>query len=602
MTAVDAQLLARAQEWANADPDPATAAELRALLEAVQSAQDPSITAQAVQELQDAFAGTLQFGTAGLRAALGAGPNRMNRVVVRRAAAGLAAFLLAQASEAAEPYRPRAVVGFDARHNSDIFAQETAAIFTAAGIETFLMPSALPTPLLAFAVRALGCEGGVMVTASHNPPQDNGYKVYLGGRAVDESGRGSQIVAPYDALIAQQIDAVGPLDSIELAPSGWQTVASEIIAAYAQGLLELLKPEQFPARELKIVLTPMHGVGGETAEQVLRSAGFNDVSQVSAQAAPDPDFPTVAFPNPEEPGALDLALQTAEQLGADIVLANDPDADRAAVAAVDPSSGQWRMLRGDEVGALLGAHLVARSAATPAHPAAPAHPDSPALPAAEGETAVPRGVFANSIVSSRLLARIAAANDFEHHQTLTGFKWISRVPGLSYGYEEALGYCVAPSLVRDKDGISAALLIAELAADAKAQGRTIFDALDDLALRHGLHASDQLSVRVADLGLLSAMMNRLREHPPQSFGGSAVDAAIDLAAGSESLPPTDGLLYLTKNSSRVIIRPSGTEPKLKCYLEVIVPVDSAADLPAAKRAARAELDSVLDDVREALGL
>lgn len=587
MTAVDAQLLARAQEWADADPDPATAAELRALLEAARSEQDASINAQAVQELQDAFAGTLQFGTAGLRAALGAGPNRMNRVVVRRAAAGLAAFLLAQANEATEAYRPRAVVGFDARHNSDIFAQETAAIFTAAGIETFLMPSALPTPLLAFAVRALGCEGGVMVTASHNPPQDNGYKVYLGGRAVDDSGRGSQIVAPYDALIAEQIEAVGPLPSIKLAESGWQPVAPEVIAAYSQGLLELLKPEQFPARELKIVLTPMHGVGGETAEQVLRSAGFNDVSQVTAQAAPDPDFPTVAFPNPEEPGALDLALQTAVELGADIVLANDPDADRAAVAAVDPATGDWRMLRGDEVGALLGAHIVARTAAESG---------------TTGEMPSSRGVFANSIVSSRLLARIAAANDFEHLQTLTGFKWISRVPGLSYGYEEALGYCVAPSLVRDKDGISAALLIAEFAADAKAQGRTIFDTLDDLALRHGLHASDQLSVRVADLGLLGAMMNRLREHPPLSFGDSPVDSAVDLATGSESLPPTDGLLYLTKNSSRVIIRPSGTEPKLKCYLEVIVPVDSAADLPEARRTARAELDGVLDDVREALGL
>ncbi|WP_394941373.1 phospho-sugar mutase [Psychromicrobium sp. YIM B11713] len=589
MSPVDAQLLIRAQEWAATDPDPATAAELRALLEAAESQDDANLSAQALQELQDAFSGTLQFGTAGLRAALGAGPNRMNRVVVRRAAAGLAAFLLKQSAESAEPYRPRAVVGFDARHNSDIFARETAAIFSAAGIETFLMPSALPTPLLAFAVRALGCEGGVMVTASHNPPQDNGYKVYLGGRAVDDAGRGAQIVAPFDALISAHIDAVGPLDSISLAESGWQQVPPEIIAAYQQGLIELLQPERFPARELKIVLTPMHGVGGETAEQILRAGGFNDVTQVTAQAAPDPDFPTVAFPNPEEPGALDLALQTAAELGADIVLANDPDADRAAFAAIDPSTGHWRMLRGDEVGSLLGAHTVARMAKT-------------SDPLQEVEAPSRQGVFANSIVSSRLLAKIAEANGFDHVQTLTGFKWISRVPGLNYGYEEALGYCVAPSLVRDKDGISAALLLAELAADAKAQGRTIFDTLDDLAVRHGLHASDQLSVRVADLGLLDAMMNRLREHSPVSFGGSAVESALDLAVGSETLPPTDGVLYLTRDSSRVIIRPSGTEPKLKCYLEVIVPVNSAADLPEARKAARAALDAVLDDVREALGL
>ncbi|NYE96593.1 phosphomannomutase [Psychromicrobium silvestre] len=590
MSPLDPQLLKSAQEWADADPDPATAGELRALLEAAEAHDvDPDLAAQAHQELQDAFAGTLQFGTAGLRAALGAGPNRMNRVVVRRAAAGLAAFLLEQAAQASEAYRPRAVVGFDARHNSDIFAQETAAIFTAAGIETFLMPSALPTPLLAFAVRALGCEGGVMVTASHNPPQDNGYKVYLGGRAVEESGRGSQIVAPFDALIAAKITAVGELSSIQLADSGWQSVPTELIAGYRQGLVELLKQEAFPARELKIVLTPMHGVGGETAEQVLRAGGFQDVTLVTAQAAPDPDFPTVAFPNPEEPGALDLALQTAAEVGADIVLANDPDADRAAVAALDPSSGSWRMLRGDEVGALLGAHIVARL-------------DAGRAKGGQPDTSGSRGVFANSIVSSRLLAKIAEANGFGHVQTLTGFKWISRVPGLTYGYEEALGYCVAPSLVRDKDGISAALLLAEFAADAKAAGRSIFDTLDELALRHGLHASDQLSVRVADLGLLGAMMNRLREHPPQSFGGSAVETSVDLAVGSESLPPTDGLLYLTRDGSRVIIRPSGTEPKLKCYLEVIVPVESAADAQQSRRKARAALDAVLDDVREALGL
>jgi phosphomannomutase len=580
MTSPDAELirlLDEARDWAAQDPDPATAAGLSELIQLTADG-----VAAARQELADSFSGTLQFGTAGLRAALGPGPNRMNRMVVRRAAAGFTAFLANAVEQASPGTRPRAVVGYDARYNSEIFAEETAAILTAAGVETFLMPAALPTPLLAYAVRALECDGGVMVTASHNPPQDNGYKVYLGRHAVEESGRGAQIVAPYDALIAARIDAVGPLESIVLAKDGWTVLDPSIAADYETAVAALAVPGHFPARDLKIVLTPMHGVGGETAVAVLKAAGFTDVTLVAEQAEPDPDFPTVNFPNPEEPGALDLALETASRVDADIVLANDPDADRAAVAAKDPDTGAWRMLRGDEVGALLGAHAVAR------------------LAAAGG--AAPGNVFANSIVSSRLLARIAAAAGYEHEETLTGFKWIARVPGLLYGYEEALGYCVAPSLVRDKDGISAAVLIAEFAAAAKAAGKTIFDTLDELYLVHGLHASDQLSIRVADLGLLDAMMNRLRVSPPESFGGSAVETVVDLAEGSEQLPPTDGLLYLTKDLSRVIIRPSGTEPKLKCYLEVIRSVGSAAELPQARQEARGALDSVLADVREALGL
>ncbi|WP_144661977.1 phospho-sugar mutase [Paenarthrobacter nicotinovorans] len=581
MTSSDAareQLIIDARQWAAQDPDPTTTAALLELAD-LAAAGD----AGAAQELGDSFNGTLQFGTAGLRAALGPGPNRMNRVVVRRAAAGLAAFLTEAVTTAAPGTRPRAVVGFDARYNSDIFAEETAAIFTAAGIETFLMPAALPTPLLAYAVRSLECDGGVMVTASHNPPQDNGYKVYLGRHAVAESGRGAQIVAPYDAEIAARIEAVGALESIELADSGWSVLPGSIASDYETSMAKLVDREHFPARDLKIVLTPMHGVGGGTAVSVLNAAGFTDVTLVAEQAEPDPDFPTVAFPNPEEPGALDLALAAAEEAGADIVLANDPDADRAAVAALDPATGAWRMLRGDEVGALLGAHIVARLAAS-----------------ASSDDAH-TGVFANSIVSSRLLSRIAASAGFAHEETLTGFKWISRVPGLTYGYEEALGYCVAPELVRDKDGISAAVLIAEMAAAAKAEGKSIFDTLDDLYLVHGLHASDQLSIRVADLGLLDAMMNRLRVNPPEAFGGSAVEVSTDLAEGSDALPPTDGLLYLTRDQSRVIIRPSGTEPKLKCYLEVIRPVESAAELPEARQAARTALDDVLGDVREALG-
>lgn len=586
MTSSDAEirLLNDARAWAAQDPDPVTSTSLLGLIRQVENG-----VPAARQELEDSFRGTLQFGTAGLRAALGPGPNRMNRVVVRRAAAGLADFLLSAVGESSPGTRPRAVVGYDARHNSDIFAEETAAIFTAAGIETFLMPAALPTPLLAFAVRALECDGGVMVTASHNPPQDNGYKVYLGRHAVPENGNGAQIVAPYDAAIAARINAVGPLDSIALAPSGWTILDGSLAADYERSTAALAMPAEFPARDLSIVLTPLHGVGGGTALAVLNAAGFKDITLVAEQAEPDPDFPTVSFPNPEEPGALDLALESAERLGADIVIANDPDADRAAVAAKDPDTGAWRMLRGDEVGALLGAHVAARIAA------GKAKDDGGAEEGAQG-------VFANSIVSSRLLARIATAAGYAHQETLTGFKWISRVPGLVYGYEEALGYCVAPDLVRDKDGISAALLIAELAAAAKADGKTVFDTLDELYLQHGLHASDQLSIRVADLGLLDAMMNRLRVSPPETFGSSAVEVYTDLAQGSDQLPPTDGLLYVTRDLTRVIIRPSGTEPKLKCYLEVIQHVGSAAELPAARQSVRAALDDVLRDVSEALGL
>jgi phosphomannomutase len=583
MTSSDAdfRLLNEAREWAAQDPDSRTSASLLELVRLVERG-----VPAARQELEDSFRGTLQFGTAGLRAALGPGPNRMNRVVVRRAAAGLAEFLLGAVGKTSPGTRPRAVVGYDARYNSDIFAEETAAIFTAAGIETFVMPAALPTPLLAYAVRALECDGGVMVTASHNPPQDNGYKVYLGRHAVTESGNGAQIVAPYDAEIAACINAVGPLESVDLAPGGWTVLDSSLAAGYEQATAALALPERFPARNLRIVLTPMHGVGGETAQAVLNAAGFTDVTLVAEQAEPDPEFPTVSFPNPEEPGALDLALETAERLNADIVIANDPDADRAAVAARDPDTGAWRMLRGDEVGALLGAHIATRLASAGGN---------------DGDNGS-QGVFANSIVSSRLLARIATAAGYAHEETLTGFKWISRVPGLLYGYEEALGYCVAPDVVKDKDGISAAVLIAELAAAAKADGKTVFDTLDELYLQHGLHASDQLSIRVADLGLLDAMMNRLRVNPPESFGSSAVEIFTDLAEGSEQLPPTDGLLYLTRDLTRVIIRPSGTEPKLKCYLEVIQHVGTAAELPEARQAARAALDEVLQDVSEALGL
>ncbi|RIQ14396.1 phospho-sugar mutase [Jiangella rhizosphaerae] len=554
-------VLDQARGWLADDPDPATRAELQTVLDAAAAGDDA-----AAADLADRFAGFLQFGTAGLRGAIGAGPNRMNRAVVIRAAAGLAAYLR-EARTPADGSRHRVVVGYDARYRSSDFAADTAAVLTAAGIEALVMPRLLPTPVLAFAVRHLSADAGVMVTASHNPPQDNGYKVYLGG-----PDGGSQIVSPADAGIAAHIDAVTSVASVRRAESGWTEIGEEVVTAYlaaAAGVAERGGP-----REVRIVHTSLHGVGGATAGEALLRAGFTDLHTVAEQAEPDPGFPTVAFPNPEEPGAIDLALALAQRVGADIVIANDPDADRCAVALPARDGTGWRMLHGDQVGALLGEHLARR-----------------------GRT----GVLANSIVSSRLLGRIAAAHGLEHAETLTGFKWISRVPGLAYGYEEALGYCVDPESVRDKDGISAAVLVAELAARTKAAGRTLWDVLDDLAVAHGLHATDQLSVRVDDLSLIAGAMARLRSAPPASLGGSGVVTADDLLAGDGGLPPTDGLRYLTADATRVVVRPSGTEPKLKCYLEVVVPVDGG-DVDAARAVAAGRLAAVRADVAAALGL
>ncbi|STX05020.1 phospho-sugar mutase [Kocuria rosea] len=580
----DPQLLDAARAWGAADPDPATRAELAALVEAAAAGD-----AAARAELADRFSGTLQFGTAGLRAALGAGPMRMNRVVVLRAAAGLAAHVLAVQTPAdgaaGSARRPRAVVGYDARHGSEVFAGDTAAVFTAAGIETLLLPAPLPTPVLAWSVRALEAEVGVMVTASHNPPADNGYKVYLGGRTVEPAARGCQIVAPHDRMIAERIAAVSPVEDIPRAQDGWTVLPASVEQDYLDAVLPAVLPSAAGAgRSLRVVLTPLHGVGGRTTTEALRRAGLADVHVVPEQAEPDPDFPTVAFPNPEEPGALDLALATARAVGADLVLANDPDADRVAVAVPVPGSGaggtarDWRMLRGDEVGALLGHAAAARCAGR------------------EG------AVFANSIVSSRLLGRIAAAAGIAHQETLTGFKWIARVPGLAFGYEEALGYCVAPEVVRDKDGISAAVAVAVLADELRAQGRTLLDVLDDLALAHGLYATDQLSIRVADLSRIPVMAAALRDTPPAALGGSAVVEVADLAAPGTGLPPTEGLRLLTADGTRVIVRPSGTEPKLKCYLEVVAPVAGRAALPAARAEAQERLGRIRAELEAALGL
>ncbi len=534
-----ADLLPRAAAWLADDPDPATRDELRALIAATE-AGEAKAGSDTADELADRFAGTLQFGTAGLRGILGAGPNRMNRAVVIRAAAGLTTYLRERG------HAPVVVVGFDARHGSDVFARDTAAVVTAAGGRAFLLPRPLPTPVLAFAIRHLGADAGVMVTASHNPPRDNGYKVYLGD--------GSQIVPPADAEIAACIDAVASVASVARAEGGWTVLGEEVIDAYVDAVVSVVAPGT--PRQLAVVHTAMHGVGGEIVLRAFERAGFPAPTVVEEQAAPDPDFPTVPFPNPEEPGAMDLALALARRVRPDVVIASDPDADRCAVAVRDPGAATtadpagWRMLRGDEVGVLLGAHVLARGV----------------------DPHGPHAVLARSIVSSRLLGAMAEAAGVPGAETLTGFKWIGRVPRLRYGYEEAIGYCVDPAHVADKDGISAALLVADMAAGLRARGRTLLDVLDDLARRHGVYATDALSVRVTDLSLIGVVMARLRASRLAHIGGVAVVRVDDLVAGGGGLPPTDGLRYLLADDTRVIVRPSGTEPKLKIYLEAIVPV------------------------------
>jgi phosphomannomutase len=520
---VSGDLFARAREWLAEDPDPDTRSELEALL-----------VADDVEELADRFGGRLDFGTAGLRGELGAGPNRMNRAVVIRAAAGFAAYLRERGGGTV-------VIGYDARHKSDVFARDTAEVLAGAGLGAVVLPRALPTPVLAYAIRALGCAGGIMVTASHNPPQDNGYKVYL--------GVGSQIVTPADVEIGAHIDAVGRLVDVPRG-EGWSMLGDDVLDGYVDRVAGLVDPTV--QRDLRIVYTPMHGVGRDVAAAVFEAGGFPPLIVVPLQADADPDFPTLAFPNPEEPGAMDLALAVARESAADLILANDPDADRCAVGLRDDEAeGGYRMLRGDEVGVLLAAHLIRRGVS---------------------------GTLACSIVSSSLLGKMAMDAGLPFALTLTGFKWIAQVPGLVYGYEEALGYCCDPDAVRDKDGISAGLLVAELAAQLKAEGRTLADELDSLARRHGVHATDQVAVRVEDLTIIASMMERLRATPPASLGGRAVESVDDLRAGSEQLPPTDGLRFHLAGDARVVVRPSGTEPKLKCYIEVVIPVTASVAL------------------------
>ena len=549
---LDDSLLATARAWRAEDPDPVTAEELSVLITRAQNG-DP----EAVAELVAAFDGTLQFGTAGLRGRLGPGSNRMNRIVVARAAAGLAAYLVAHGGSSV-------VVGYDARRNSDVFARDTARIMAGAGITAMVLPEALPTPVLAFAIRELGCSAGVMVTASHNPPDDNGYKVYLGD--------GSQIVPPADSEISACIAAVGSLDTIRQSDD-YQTLDGAVLDAYVARAVSLLGTG---SRDVSAVYTAMHGVGGEVFMRAVRDAGFGTPTAVAAQFAPDGRFPTVSFPNPEEPGAMDLSLADARSQHADVIIANDPDADRCAVGI--RTGDDYRMLTGDEVGALLAWWIAERGRrdGTPA-----------------------RGVYAQSIVSGTLLERIAADAGLGYATTLTGFKWISKVPDLRFGYEEALGYCCDPVAVKDKDGISASLLMLELVAALKAQGQGPQDVLDELARKFGLHETSQLSVRVSDIALIADAMARLRADPPTSLGGREVIRMDDLERGVDGLPPTDGLRFSLADA-RVIVRPSGTEPKLKCYLQVVVPVKD--EVAEARSKAESELSALRSSVAEALGL
>jgi len=524
---MDHSLEQEVKAWIADDPDPVTAAQLQQWLDAGNET-----------ELRASFNGFLQFGTAGLRGPVRPGPSGMNRAVVGRAATGIVAYMK-------ERNLTSVVIGRDARYGSEDFTFETAEIMSGAGMKVFVLPRPLPTPVLAFATNELQCDVGIMVTASHNPPQDNGYKVYLGGTVDGIHYRGSQIVSPTDEAIAAKIDSITSLKS---QPRGkvWELLGEEIVKQYIDRTAALAgKPGS-----LRIVYTAMHGVGTETIQGVFLKAGFESPILVDAQAAPDPDFPTVAFPNPEEPGAIDLALETAKAFDAHLVIANDPDADRCAAAVNDPVTG-WRMLRGDELGAIF-AESIARK--------------------------IDSGVFANSIVSSSIVRKIAAHYKLDFKETLTGFKWLAKIENLTFGYEEALGYAVDAVTVNDKDGISAAITLAQIATDLAAEGKTLLDLLDEIWARHGFHATEQISIRLSDLSKVGVILGGLRSNPPQEIAGRLVTSIDDLATPADGLPPTDGIRIWLDGGVRIIIRPSGTEAKMKCYIEAIERDSKAAQV------------------------
>ncbi|MPZ66700.1 MAG: phospho-sugar mutase [Pseudonocardiaceae bacterium] len=540
-----------ALRWIADDVDTGDRAELQQIL-ASALAGDTGAAA----ELTDRMAGPLRFGTAGLRGPLRAGPAGMNRAVVTRTTAGLASWLHQQGRTGT------IVVGRDARHSSDAFAADVAGVFAAAGFDAVMLPRALPTPVLAFAVRRLGAVAGVQVTASHNPPGDNGYKVYLG----DDDARGAQLAPPTDAAIEAAIAAAPAAVAVPVSAE-WHTTDEQLVEAYVERVASLPRGA---ARRLRIAATPLHGVGGPVLLDALRRAGFTDVHLVTSQADPDPDFPTVAFPNPEEPGAADALLALADEVAADVAIALDPDADRFALGV--PDGGRWRMLRGDETGVLLGEQVLAGLDRQ-------AHPDP---------------LVASTIVSSRLLRSVAAGHGARYGETRTGFKWLVRSgdgagTGLVYAYEEALGHCVDPDVVRDKDGISAALLACDLAATARVAGRSVTDLLDALALTHGVHQTDAVSVWLPDHAAVTASMAALRQRPPAELGG--VPVTVEDLLHDPRRP--DDTIVLRADGLRVAVRPSGTEPKLKAYLEVIEPV-SGDRLDAARQAAGRRLTALHD--------
>jgi len=529
---LDQSLVAEVAQWIALDPSPTDAALLQKWLDDGNEI-----------DLRRCFNGFLQFGTAGLRGPIGPGPSCMNRAVVHRAAAGIAAYMKARGLT-------KVVIGRDARYGSEDFTQESAEVFTGAGMEVFVLPRPMATPVLAYATTALGADVGIMVTASHNPPQDNGYKVYLGGVVDGVRYAGSQIVPPADIQIAAEIAKIN-----HLAPkkTGWTVLNDDVFNRYVAATAALARSKN----PLKVVYSAMHGVGSESIEAVFKAAGFSEIHFVLEQKLPDPAFPTVAFPNPEEPGAIDLSLALARKIDADIVIANDPDADRCAAAINDPATG-WRMLRGDEVGAILGHYI-----------------STTMKDSTNGKA------FGNSIVSSSILKKIADKHGIEFHETLTGFKWLAKIPNLRFGYEEALGYAVDALSVNDKDGISAALMIAQCAGELKAEGRTMADYLDEIWSTYGFHATEQISIRVNSIAQVDTLLARLRKNPPQSIGGFALTQADDLERPTDGLPPTNGLRYWFGPNLRVIIRPSGTEAKMKCYIELCAPQNEAIlTLPA----------------------
>ncbi|KQW07888.1 phosphomannomutase [Leifsonia sp. Root4] len=562
----DAALLETARAWLAQDPDAETRAELQQLIDAAAAGN-----ADASSELHDRFDERLAFGTAGLRGEIAAGSNRMNRVLVSQAAAGLARYLVEAAGQSqTSGAAPSVVIGYDGRKNSDIFARDTAELMAGAGVRAILLPRLLPTPVLAFAVRHLDVSAGVMVTASHNPPNDNGYKVYLG-----DGNEGSQIVAPVDGAIANHILRVAAEENVlELPRGSFETAEEGVIDAYIAATAAVASEAPAGGRaELSVVYTAMHGVGWETARSVLAAAGFSAPHVVAAQIDPDPAFPTVAFPNPEEPGAMDLAIELARELGAELIIANDPDADRLAIAIPSATDATgYRRLSGNELGALLGWRAAERAVA-----------------AASGDNG-PAGTLACSIVSSPALKAVAAHYGLEFANTLTGFKWVSRAPGLIFGFEEALGYLVNPETVRDKDGISAAVALLDLTTSLKASGRTIADHLEEFTATFGAYASSQVSVRVTDLSRIAEVMSALRADPPVEIGGIRVEQIDDLGAGFGALPPSDVLRIWLTGGARVMVRPSGTEPKLKVYIDASSTDGSVVEREAAAAATVAALD------------